>query len=113
MSRADGAATLRLRSFGHTRRHVTLHRSHQHSAALTRVHWGQSTTHTRSHPLHAQATWSLQPVRAHTRRADAKQSRRGSAAETVGQRTRRHPAIERQTHGSSPGQPDPEQSYSM
>ncbi len=39
------------------------------------------------------------------RRADAKKSRRGLRPKRWGQRTRRHPAIEPRTHGSSPAQP--------
>ncbi len=77
-----------------------------HAAAATRVRWGQSATHACA-PIHCArgGNLSLQPVRAHTPPRRREKSRRGLRPKRWGQRTRRHPAIERQTHGSSHGQP--------
>ncbi len=98
-------------AFGHTI--VNHRRSRPHSGSGPRPLGAVSHSHAPTPTARGAATCRFNRS-AHThRRADAKKSRRGLRPTTVGQRTRRHPAIERQTHGSSRGQPDPEQSYSM
>jgi hypothetical protein len=92
---------------------VTHRQSYTHSGSGPRP-LGQSATHTRPHPLRVR-----QPVRfnrsAHTPAAPTRNSPRGGLRPiTVGSSAPAGtPPSSGQTLGSSPGQPDHEQSYSM